>query len=509
MYSQRIMMLIIFGLSLVFAAKGSAQTNPPSAEMGVCDGQICGPSAGFTVETFPTIAKIDFTAFPPNPTRPYQPEAGGRLWYVATNGEDNADGTETDPLRSPEMALKLAQSGDVIWVKDGEYRIGGEEYEALHLTTPNLVLAAVNVGKVVFTPAHEANAVGIAAIADNLVVDGFVLHGFRSYGLYFGRLDTSQQNLVLKHLMIEGTEDALRSVIVPQTPHSQPVIEGLLLYDVWIRGATNIGFNCGEGPCHDVRLEAIQVMMAGEGEGSGADGIAIESGQNIVAFNLEVIGASADGLDFKTEQTAVVNVVVHDVGRNGIKLWQGGDVINALVYNTGADAAIVFEYGNDYRILNSLIARHAWPERAYAASVAYDHPDEPGTLQVINTVFFENTGALWVSPAFDLTLHHSLFYGWRGGMVEWGDLAVGTVADGYAPFQALEEAGRRYANWSELDPRFADPDTGDYRFLTDSPARDSGTDAVEAFIPFDLYGNPRLAGDGVDLGPIEANPEHP
>lgn len=473
------------------------------SEVGVCENRICGPSQAFTVEEFPTIAAIDFAAFPANPSRPYQPTVDAHIWYVAPDGDDSADGSMSDPLRSPEYAVSVARSGDIILVEDGEYAIGSDEYEALSLTTSNLTIAAIHPGQVVFTPANSINAVGIAATADSLVVDGFVLRGFRSYGLYFGRLESPQQNLVLKHLVIEGSEDAIRSVVAPSTPHTQPIIEGLLLYDVWIAGATNIGFNCGEGPCNNVRFEALRVGLAGDSEGSGADAVAIESGENIVVLNADISGASADGLDFKTQDVAVANVVVHDVGRNGIKLWHGGDVINALVYNTGADAALVFDSGGEYRILNSVIARHARPEIAYAATVAYDHPDEPGHVQVINSIFYENTGALWVSPTFELEVRNSIFFGWRGAMVEWRDLAVGNVEDGYATFQILDEVGGGCCNPGIIDPLFSNPDDDDYSLQANSPAHDTGTEDVEAFISFDLYGNPRIMGDGVDIGPIE------
>ena len=91
-------------------------------------------------------------------------------------------------------------------------------------------------------------------------------------------------------------------------------------------------------------------------------------------------GASGDGIDLKTASGVVANVVVHDVQRNGIKFWHDGDIINALVYNTGADAALVFDTGATCRIINSTIARHAVGQSAYAGTVAYDHPEEAGHL---------------------------------------------------------------------------------------------------------------------------------
>jgi hypothetical protein len=493
------------GLAL-FLLPGAVPITLAQEAVGICGGTVCGPAGAFTVADFPTIALVDFTAFPSNPARHYTPRDGGRAWYVAPTGNDYNEGSESAPFAAPERAVALAASGDVIWVGDGTYAIGGDEYEAITLSLPAVTFAAVHPGQVIFTPRNEINAVGLSADADNLVIDGFILRGFRSYGVSFGRLDSPQQNLVLMHLIVEGSQDAIRSVVAPTTPHVRPVIEGLLLYDVSIREAANSGFNCGEGPCNNLRLEALRVEMpGGDGENSGADAIAVEEGDNIVVFNADISGASADGLDFKAARVAVANVIVHDVIRNGIKLWRGGDIINALVYNTGADAAIVFDRGAEYRMLNSTVSRHAWPLEAYVLTAAYDHPDEPGHLAIINSIFYQNYGAVWVSPAFTLDVRNSLFAESPGAALEWRDLAVGNVEQGYSPINTVDSAGAGCCNLVAAESPFSNPDAGDYTLASESPAIDAGTDAVNPYIAFDLYGNPRLSGAAVDLGAIEKN----
>src|SRR5690349_10499372 len=87
---------------------------------GDCTAISCGPSGMFTRDTFPTIAGIDFAAFPRNPTRPY----AGRMWYVRPDGSDQAQGTTSDtPLATINRAVQLAQSGDAIQVGDGVYHL--------------------------------------------------------------------------------------------------------------------------------------------------------------------------------------------------------------------------------------------------------------------------------------------------------------------------------------------------------------------------------------------------
>jgi hypothetical protein len=491
---------LLIGATLILlipAVLTTAQDTPP--EPGICGGAICGPSGAFTVHSFPTLTNIDWAAFPANPPRPY---TGGRALYVAVDGSDTNPGTADAPFATLTYAVDQAQTGDVIWVQDGEYAVGEEDmYEALSLDRPGITLAAEHPGGVVLRPASAAQAIGIAARADDLIVDGFVITGFRSVGIEFGRGGSPQRNLVLKHLRVEQTEEGIRSTY--NGDGSTPLVDGLLIYDVWLRDTSVIGLQCGMGPCNNMRWEALRVEMpTGDTDNSGADALALESGENIVVFNAEITGAPGDGIDLKTNRAAVANVIVHDIGRNGIKIWHGGDIVNALVYNTGADAAIVFEAGT-YRILNTLVARHAWGDRAYAMTAAYDEPTLPGRVEIINSVFYQNSGAIWISSAMALDVRNSLFFGSANQQeLVWEPVSVG---EGDSPISALESAGGGANNLGFLDPGFANPDAGDYAWNTTSPLFDAGTADVP--LPdFDLYGNPRVIGLAVDLGPVEVQP---
>jgi hypothetical protein len=285
-----------------------------------------------------------------------------------------------------------------------------------------------------------------------------------------------------------------------QPVNPQPVIDGLLVYDVAIRNAI-IGFNCGEGPCHNMRLEALDVALPGAGEGSGADAVAVENGDHIVVFNAHITGAAADGLGLQGHPVAIANVIVHDVARNGIKLWHGGEVINALVYRTGADAALVLETGNTYRVVNSVFAYHAEGESAYAGTVAYDSPDEPGNLTVRNTVFYRNSGALWVSGAFALDVRASIFFGSANGQeLIWAtepELALGKDEQ---PPEALDAAGGGHG-LSFIDPGFADPAQGDFRPTAGAALIDRGESAAADLLPpFDCSASRASAGCGSTWG---------
>lgn len=228
------------------------------------------------------------------------------------------------------------------------------------------------------------------------------------------------------------------------------------------------------------------------------DAIGIESGDNVVVEATSVSGADGDGIDIKASRAAVVNSWVQDVGRNGVKLWRGGDLVNAVVVDTGADAAVVFALPARYRILHSIVARHGPTVRAYAATVSYDDAGE-GLLEIVNSIFFDNSGALWVSPDYAVDIRNSIFFGsLTGEFVVWADVVV----DEGEGFAELEAAGGGSGD-REIDPAFVDATGDDFHLAPDSPARETGTTDVEAYPEFDFAGLLRDIAEPPNLGPRE------
>ncbi len=480
---RSLILTLVFVVGLIGAPLGS-RAQEGSEPVGICEGAICGPAGSFSVESFPTITPIEWDQFPARGERPYT--ASRREWIVAMDGRDDNEGLRTAPLATIGRAVELPQPGDVIWVGDGEYRID----EGLILNTAGVTLAAEHIGGVTLVPASTDVPVGIQALADDLIVDGFVISGF-GVGIELGNTEQTQHNLRIQHVRVEQAEEGIRAAYGSS---GAAVIDGLLVYDVWLREISSIGMQCGEGPCDHMRWEALRVEMGnGDTGNSGLDGLAVEAGRQMVVFNVDVSGASADGIDLKAAEVAVGNVIVHQIGRNGIKLWAGGDIINALVYETGADAAIVLETGNTYRVLNTVVARHSVGESAYTMTVAYDNPDQGGYVEIINSAFYQNSGAIWISPAFEVDLRGVIVFGTANGEA----LVLGdqSIPDGDVPLHAVGGSG-------DVDPLFTDPDNGDYTWAAESVMHDTGWQ-IEGLPDFDLYGMPRVSGAEVDIGPWE------
>ena len=496
-------MRLVFLAGLAYSAACSKPAKP--APDGALVPAVAQPAAAPVDPRFPLLdlptRMVDASAFP-KPPPPYAAAKGRREVHVKAG--QKGPGTADKPTGDLRAAVEKARKGDVIWVHEGTYKAGASDDEfALRLAHAGVTLSAAPNEKVVLEPRGDAGY-GISLEADDLVVDGFTLRGFKQASVYFGKREGTVRNVVLARVRITGGIDGIRSLPREGGDAAEPVVKGLLVFDATIEGA-QIGFNCGEGPCNDVRLERVQVRgarKAGErGEGSGEDAIAFERGDNVAIVGAEVQKVGADGIDVKATRVAIIASAVRGVGRNGIKLWHGGDVVNCLVHGTGADAAIVFDAGGDYRILHTTVAHHAVGFESYALTAGYDHPDDKGTLRIVSSIFADNAGPVWVSRGLALEVVDSSFSGSRNKLeLVRGTEPEVTVGPGGGKPDVLGKAARGVRIGEP--PRFVDAKAGNYHLAPQSPARDQGK-PDEPYPATDLDGRPRVQGAGADLGCYE------
>jgi hypothetical protein len=465
-----------------------------------------GPS-GNNAADFPTIAGLDFAAFPADPGDC----SGAHVFHVSTTGSDANPGTAGSPFRTIGRAISGAAAGDAVLVAGGTYAEGtDDEYRSLVIDKPLRVCAAPG-ATVTVTPPSPSFTYGMQILSDGVLVSGIDLSGHVT-GIEIGGDSAAVRNTVLRGLTVTTAGNTFKNGIVA----SNAPVDGLLLKDVSVRGAT-LGISCSNGPCKNWRLDGVSVCNdANDVGGSGGDGIAVEVrdedvaagklSQNILITNAEVTGASADGIDLKAARVAVFNANVHDNLRNGVKFWRGGDLVNSYVVNHGADASLVFDREGTYRVLNSLVAFHnVNPDGtlrgdSYTATVCYDFPSAACSLSLLNSVFFNNSGSIFLSPATTAEVRNSLLGNTSNDIVIEKEGVTVVETD---PVTALSGLAAASTNLSFVtDPLFTNAWAGDFTFGASSPLTHAGF-AVTQMPSHDFRGKPRTSGAAPDLGPLE------
>jgi len=210
---------------------------------------------------------------------------------------------------------------------------------------------------------------------------------------------------------------------------------------------------------------------------------------------VEATGCTADGIDIKGSNVLIINPYVHNVQRNGIKLWNGGDIINALVVDTGADVSIYLGDRGYSRLINSTIALPSHNGRAYVLAAGYNENNSNLKLEITNTIIYQNganNGSVLYMPNINgatrtLSVKNSLFY------ISSGSVEITANTNQY--FTAPDSG-----NLIDTNPYFINPaTTGDYHLLALSPALNRGKNTA---YNFDRAGKARPS-DAFDLGAYE------
>jgi hypothetical protein len=394
-------------------------------------------------------------------------------------------------------AIEHAQPGTTIRVDAGTFVERSDEWVSLEVGTSDLCIRSRG-GQVVLEAA-AGQSLGISLTGDRLVLEGFVLRGFEvGIGIDGGGGGT-QLGITIENTTIEQPVGEFREGIVVFTEPSDPgtpVLDGLLLLGVAVDGA-DLGVSCNIGPCEHIWLEQARIVGRSAPAGSGADAFAVEEGRQIVVIDSVLEGASADGIDTKADDVVVLGCRLFALGRNGIKLWRGGDVINTIVDGSGADAALVGEEPGTYRYVHTLVAHHGEPgETPYVATWSYDVRSADVIVEIVNSIFYENSpGGFFIPEGATLSIRNTIFSGAPDDkLLDVGDTAAYTFAD----LGAFEGGSGNMV----ADPQFTDPAAHDYSTAGSSPARDAGVPV--AGLEVDAGGNQRVRGSLPDIGPYES-----
>ena len=439
----------------------------------------------------PTISDIQWDRFPDDQSGKYG--ASGKITIV----RPGKPGVVA-------QALAAANAGDTLVLLGGNYQEGppGDDM-ALRINLEGLVIRSAPGQRARITPQAGETKRGIIIGADNVMLHGLDLEGFTAAGIGIGTALKTVRGTILSDLRLNlpGAGQWVDGInIWPDfRSRKEPAVDGVLIRNVKVVGAS-LGISCNAGPCNNIWMENV-VVQGGPGTGSGADTVAVESGENVVLVNVTVSGASADGIDLKAKRVLVYGCSVSNVQRNGVKLWYGGDVVNTVIHHTGADASVVM-FGGRYRLLNSLVAFHNYgAQKSYNLTAGYGHGG-PLQVELINSIFYNTSGGMYFANQAKVKVRSCLFSGIQNGQimrVRRAGKVINITPLALGPRTRALGLGRgnRVAK-----PKFVAPDVGNFRLQPGSPALNKGV-VAEPFPSEDHEGNPRVFGAAPDIGPYE------
>lgn len=437
----------------------------------------------------PTFVKLEVAQFPK---------------LANTACADNTRIVRVPSAGAPTIARGIAAASPrtTVLVRSGTYVENAGDYFALAMNRSNVCLRAVG-GRVTLRAATGQNY-GLFLTGNDVVLQGFNLRGF-AYNVSLGRATgASQRRVTIQDVSIASRATGWTEGIVAYTDNRStptvPSVDGLLVRNVSI-AQTDLGISCNAGPCRHWWLENVNIRGRAASEDSGADAFAIENGRQIAIVNSTFAAVAADGIDVKGSDVVVFGARVFGVGRNGIKLWRGGDVINSIIDGSGADAALVGEEAGRYRYLHVDVVGHSPTGNGYVGTWGYDSQSAV-KLQIINSIFAENSsGGLYVPTVAgaSVQLRNNLFADEGDKLLDLGESA--TYRIGVSDLATLTRLG--VASGNRLgSPRFVDRGRRNYTPGLTSPAR-SGAARVPGLLR-DILGHKRVVGSGPEIGAVEA-----
>jgi hypothetical protein len=391
-----------------------------------------------------------------------------RTLYVATTGNDAADGSLAAPWRTLQRAANLVRAGDQVIVRPGHYA-------GFNLTTSgtatNPILFSADPGVIVDAPNPVRTQDGINLEgASWIVIEGFTVVGLPRTGI---RSVTNAHVTIRRNV---GDSNGRWGILTGFS-------DDLLIEDNEMsRSAAEHGIyvsNSGDRPM--IRRNHV---WGNSGNGIHMNGDLSQGGDGIITG-------------------AVVEAnVIHGNGRTGGSGIngdgvQGSRIVNNILYDNHASGISLYQIDGGAPSRNNLVA-HNTIVQAADGRWAINIQDGSTGNRVVNNIL--------------LTLHT-----FRGAISISSDSLSGFVSDANAVTARFTLNGGdsvlTLAAWRTATGQdqhsfastpaalFADAAGGDYHLRADAPARDAAT--VPTNVTTDFDGKPRPVGSAADIGADE------
>jgi|GEM_PF-3392735 len=430
-----------------------------------------------------------------------------RIYHISPDGDDSNDGSELHPWKSLSKINEL-NPGDIV-ILHGEFNeavdleVSGSEGAPIRIIGDNAIINGSGISRDGFVIRPNASYLTI----ENLRITNFSSHwGLALYG--------NNSHIMIRNVEVENCDTGihLTAGYSGQEPMYGAVdnvtVEGVRVHDNSVGG-----LDCTPGPCYNLTILNSSFYNNGIQAGFGADGIAVEVGDDILIRNVTAMNNGGDGIDIGSRNPLFIsesaNVTVRESiiannGMQGLKLWAGGRAVNCLIHSNGLEG-LVLVYNGDYLIQHCDIVKNAL-EGGYAFTAGYPESEplgEQSTLNITiqNSIFAFNgnlseapTG-IWIGDSMNFSSQNSIYFSRDFEEIYFNDTGEPITREQI-------NMGRLGVNFG-LDPKFVNFEDDNFHLSSLSPAIDNGTDSG---VNVDLEYNPRPVGSDYDIGCYEFVP---
>lgn len=444
----------------------------------------------------------------------------GKIYYVATNGNNSNPGTIEKPWKTPGFGSRQLKPGETLIILGGEYILSGYDDDIITPTSgeENAWIVIKGEGKnrpILKGKNNLLTAINLSGVSYVKIENLEITHDTNSKGndIWFREgieiLEKPSSHIILENLYIHHIDEFGMNI---------QDVDNLLILNCKIEycGFGALGGPLGNfGGWKNVKIKNCTLSYSGHyyqgGDGSSRpydrpDGFGIEPSEGpIEVLDTIVKHNYGDGIDSKAENTYIHRCIVANNSCDGVKVWGNNSKIeNTLIYGRGDGnpqetpwAAIVIDQvekeNSVFEIVNVTV--DDFLGKNYLMYVQYG-VDIPIKLIIRNTILCGrgNNSPIYIGDSVDLLAEFNLFYLPKSEYV-------------------LEYKGKQYTSKNiEMlgkgniygDPLFILPawgSEGDYHLQNKSPAIDNGTSTNTS--NYDLEEKLRPQGKGYDIGAYE------
>ncbi|MDD5700624.1 MAG: choice-of-anchor Q domain-containing protein [Dehalococcoidales bacterium] len=445
-------------------------------------------------------------------------------YFVSPNGSDTNPGDQLHPLGTIQRAADIMQTGDNVWVENGIYyerviitHSGDGNFISYHAAGDKVIVDGSGVPRVT-----NDQYLGLFDIrgASYIRIDNFAIRnspgaGIKASGRNFESVEAlnndiyetqnsgiwmgcderdNRPNIFVKNLKVLGNNLHHTNYSGDQECISLVAVENFevalnKIRDV--RGYENYGFDkegidCKLG-CRHGQVYANDVSRSRVGiyiDGFGSDAYDIEVFRNILAGNGT---GMAFGIEYKMAIAYAIkffnNLLVNNCASFAINAKGGSDITAAIInntfYNNNTKTNRRYGWSSDTGTAWSDIFIPNGVEGGWRSRVTFRNNIVCCNHKNYDSHMFTVSG-IYPGSEDDLVVDHNL----------WWEISN------------FWKSGNIYGiNDIKADPRFVDPDNGDFRLQPDSPAIDMGSS--DGAPSDDFEGKPRPYGIGFDAGAYE------